>query len=43
MIIFGGIGSGKTTRVINPLLKQLFEQDAGALIFDIKVGLPHER
>jgi hypothetical protein len=36
MIIFGGIGSGKTTRVINPALKQLFEQDAGALIFDIK-------
>ncbi len=36
MIILGGIGSGKTTRVINPLLKQLFEQDAGALIFDIK-------
>lgn len=35
-IIFGGIGSGKTTRAINPLLKQIFEQQAGALVFNIK-------
>lgn len=36
IIAFGGIGSGKTTRIINPLLLQVMEQDAGALIFDIK-------
>lgn len=36
IITLGGIGSGKTTRVINPLLLQLLEQDAGGLIFDIK-------
>lgn len=37
-IIFGGIGSGKTTRMINPLLLQILSQDAGALIFDIKTN-----
>lgn len=36
LIIFGGIGSGKTTRAINPLLNQILRQDTGALIFDIK-------
>jgi type IV secretory pathway TraG/TraD family ATPase VirD4 len=36
LIIFGGIGAGKTTRVINPLLVQALEQDCGGLIFDIK-------
>lgn len=35
-VVFGGIGSGKTTRGINNFLKQIFEQLAGALIFDIK-------
>lgn len=39
LIIFGGIGSGKTTRAINPLLKQILRQDTGALIFDIKTDL----
>lgn len=34
--VFGGIGSGKTTRAVQPLLSQLLEQDAGGLIFDIK-------
>lgn len=34
--IFGGIGSGKTTRAIQPLLVQLLEQPCGGLIFDIK-------
>lgn len=41
-IIFGGIGSGKTTRAINPILKQIFEQQAGALIFDIKADFRRE-
>lgn len=41
-IIFGGIGSGKTTRAINPILKQLFEQHCGALIFDIKADFSRE-
>lgn len=36
VIICGGIGAGKTTRVINPLLLQVLEQDGGGLIFDIK-------
>ena len=34
--VFGGIGSGKTTRAINPILTQLLDQDCGGLIFDIK-------
>ena len=35
--VMGGIGSGKTTRIINPLLYQLLEyNDVGGLIFDIK-------
>ena len=34
--IFGGIGSGKTTRAIQPFLIQLLDQPCGGLIFDIK-------
>lgn len=35
--VFGGIGAGKTTRVINPILFQcLGYSDVGGLIFDIK-------
>ena len=34
--VFGGVGSGKTTRIIQPYLQQLLGQNAGALIFDIK-------
>ncbi len=34
--IFGGIGSGKTTRAVQPLLVQLLDQDTGGLICDIK-------
>jgi type IV secretory pathway TraG/TraD family ATPase VirD4 len=35
--IMGGIGAGKTTRIINPLLFQLLcYKDVGGLIFDIK-------
>lgn len=36
ILILGGIGSGKTTRAINPLLHQILSQDTGALIFDVK-------
>ena len=37
IVVFGGIGAGKTTRVINPLLFQLMGYgDVGGLIFDIK-------
>ena len=35
--VFGGIGAGKTTRAINPMLSQaLSYSDVGGLIFDIK-------
>ena len=34
--VMGGIGSGKTTRAIQPLLLQLLDQNCGGLIFDIK-------
>lgn len=36
ILILGAIGSGKTTRAVHPLLIQLFDQDCGGLIFDIK-------
>lgn len=37
IVVMGGIGAGKTTRVINPLLFQLLHyEDVGGLIFDIK-------
>lgn len=36
MIIMGGIGSGKTTRFINPIMQQILASDASALVFDIK-------
>ena len=36
ILVLGGIGSGKTTRAMNPLLLQLLDQDAGGLIFNIK-------
>jgi hypothetical protein len=36
ILILGGIGSGKTTRAIHPLLVQLLDQRCGGLIFDIK-------
>lgn len=39
--IFGGIGSGKTTRAIQPLLVQLLDQECGGLIFDIKGDFKH--
>lgn len=42
IIIFGGTGGGKTSRSINPLLRQLFMQNAGALIFDIKTDFINE-
>lgn len=36
IIVFGGTGSGKTTRTINPFLKQILKKKAGALVLDIK-------
>jgi type IV secretory pathway TraG/TraD family ATPase VirD4 len=36
IIAFGGVGEGKTTAVIYPLLIQLLEQNCGGLVFDIK-------
>ncbi len=36
IMVWGGIGSGKTTRQISPLLLQILSQEAGALVFDIK-------
>lgn len=36
ILVLGGIGSGKTTRAIQPLLVQLLDQDCGGLIFDVK-------
>jgi type IV secretory pathway TraG/TraD family ATPase VirD4 len=41
ILIFGGIGSGKTTRAVQPLLLQLLDQDSGGLIFDIKGDFKH--
>ena len=36
ILVLGGIGSGKTTRTVQPILMQLLDQDSGGLIFDIK-------
>ena len=36
VFIMGGIGSGKTTSIINPILLQILKTDASAVIFDIK-------
>ncbi|MFQ5729933.1 MAG: type IV secretory system conjugative DNA transfer family protein, partial [Waddliaceae bacterium] len=36
ILVLGGIGSGKTTRVMHSLLFQLLEKGCGGLIFDIK-------
>ena len=36
ILTLGAIGSGKTSRVMRPILLQLFDQDCGGLIFDIK-------
>lgn len=36
ILVLGGIGSGKTTCVMQPLLLQCLDQHCGGLIFDIK-------
>lgn len=36
LLVLGGIGSGKTTSVIHPVLLQCLAQGMGGLIFDIK-------
>ncbi|WP_371381853.1 type IV secretory system conjugative DNA transfer family protein [Sporomusa aerivorans] len=36
IVVIGGIGAGKTTRIMQPLLVQTLNQDCGGLIFDVK-------
>lgn len=36
ILVLGGIGSGKTSTIMQPLMLQLFHQGCGGLIFDIK-------
>ena len=36
ILVFGGIGSGKTSTIMQPLMLQLMAQGCGGLIFDIK-------
>lgn len=36
ILVLGGIGSGKTTCIMQPLLLQCLDQNCGGLIFDIK-------
>lgn len=36
ILVFGGIGAGKTTRLMQPLLVQLLDQACGGLLFDVK-------
>jgi hypothetical protein len=36
ILVLGGIGSGKTTCVMQPLLLQCLDQNCGGLIFDVK-------
>jgi type IV secretory pathway TraG/TraD family ATPase VirD4 len=36
VLVLGGIGSGKTTRAVNPLLLQLLDQQCGGLVFNVK-------
>ncbi len=42
IFILGGIGSGKTTSIINPILLQILKTDASALVFDIKGDFKRE-
>lgn len=39
ILVLGGTGSGKTTRVMQPLLAQLLAQDCGGLLFDVKTDV----
>ena len=41
ILVLGGIGSGKTTCVMQPLLLQCLDQNCGGLIFDIKGDVKH--
>ncbi|MDR2244561.1 MAG: type IV secretion system DNA-binding domain-containing protein [Burkholderiales bacterium] len=36
IFIAGGIGQGKTTALINPILLQIFRSDCSAIVFDVK-------
>lgn len=41
ILVLGGIGAGKTTRLMQPLLVQLLEQSCGGLLFDVKGDVKH--
>jgi type IV secretory pathway TraG/TraD family ATPase VirD4 len=41
ILVLGGIGSGKTTCVMQPTLLQCLDQKCGGLIFDIKGDVKH--
>ena len=41
ILVLGGSGSGKTTRIMQPMLAQLLDQHCGALIFDVKGDVIH--
>ena len=41
VLVLGGIGSGKTTGVMQPILLQCLDQQCGGLIFDIKGDVIH--
>jgi len=36
ILVLGGIGAGKTTRLMQPVLAQLLDQACGGLLFDVK-------
>ena len=41
ILVLGGIGAGKTTRIMQPLLAQLLDQECGGLLFDVKGDVKH--
>jgi len=41
ILVLGGIGSGKTTRLMQPMLIQLLDQGCGGLLFDVKGDVKH--
>jgi type IV secretory pathway TraG/TraD family ATPase VirD4 len=41
LLIFGGIGEGKTAAMLSAILLQLLDQDCGGLIFDVKGNFKH--
>ncbi len=41
LLVFGAIGSGKTTRIMQPVLAQCLDQQCGGLILDVKGDVKH--